>query len=112
MMWQADMPPEINREGFIFHHREGRDHECNMNAGDVLPVRLQTLKSLCTMKHEEVGTREAGRPACTVRAVLGVPSASQALILPRPRTMSAGHKAHYSGVIVFLNHLGLLIDYC
>lgn len=50
MMWQADMPPEINREGFIFHHREGRDHECNTNAGDVLPARLQTLKSLCTMK--------------------------------------------------------------
>ena len=44
MMWQANIPPEINREGFIFHHREGKDHECNMNAGDVSQARLQRLK--------------------------------------------------------------------
>ena len=56
MMRQANVPPEINSEGFMFHHQAGKDHECNMSAGDILQARLQRLRSVSApWKHEEVG---------------------------------------------------------
>lgn len=79
MMRQANITPEINSEGFIFHHREGKDQECNVDAGDLLQARLQRLKSLCTMKTPGGGDVRG----LEASSVLGVPSASQALILPR-----------------------------
>ena len=86
MMRQANVPPEINSEGFIFHHRAGKDHECNMNAGDILQARLQRLRSVSL--YQENMRRWGDRGDQLVRTVGAhtgcAERAPQALILPRP----------------------------